>query len=192
VLLPEPEPTAEAKALFDDDVEELGFVMNASKLWAYQPSSLEGLFALASRVLAGQGLSFRDRGIIVLACASTIRDSACSVAWGHKLASVADADTIVGVLRGDDSGLTDRERALAEWTRKVVRDANATTAADVEAVRSAGWTDEQIFAVTVYAGLRLAFATVNDALGVHPDAGYRTLLPAEVLDVVTYGRPLDA
>jgi alkylhydroperoxidase family enzyme len=191
MLLREPEPTPEAKALFDDDVEELGFVMNATRLWAHQPSSLVELFALASRVLAGQGLSFRDRGIVVLACASTIHDSACSVAWGHKISSVADAGTIIGVLRGDDSGLTDRERALAEWTRKVVRDANATTGADVSAVRAVGFTDEQIFAITVYAGLRLAFATVNDALGVTPDAAYRTLLPAEVLDVVTYGRPVD-
>lgn len=191
MFLPEPELTPEAKALFDDDLESPGFVMNASRLWAYQPASIEGLFALASKVIADQGLSFRDRGIMVLACASTLGDSACSVAWGHRISSVADTETVVGVLQGNDAGLTDRERALAEWTRAVVRDPNRTSPSHVEAMREAGWTDAQIFAVTVFVSLRMAFATVNDALGVTPDAGYRTLVPPAVFDAVTYGRPVD-
>ncbi len=32
--------------------------------------------------------------------------------------------------------------------------------------------------------------TVNDALGVRPDAEYLTRAPAAVLDSVTYGRPI--
>jgi hypothetical protein len=61
----------------------------------------------------------------------------------------------------------------------------------VAELRSAGWSDGQIFAVTVFVALRSAFAMINDALGVTPDAAYRTLLPAAVLDAVTYGRPID-
>ncbi|MBM7786436.1 carboxymuconolactone decarboxylase family protein [Tenggerimyces flavus] len=191
MFLHEPTPTPEAKALFDGDLDSPGFVMNVSRLWAYQPATIEGLFALLGKVIEGQDLSFRERGIMVLACASTLGDSACSVAWGHKISGVADADTVAGVLRGDDAGLSDRERALANWTRAVVRDPNKTAAEDVEAMREAGWTDEQIFTVTVFVGIRLAFATINDALGVTPDAPYRTLLPPVVLDAVTYGRPVD-
>jgi alkylhydroperoxidase family enzyme len=125
-----PDPTPGAQALFDDDVEELGFVMNASRLWAYQPETMQELFALLRKAISDQDLTFRDRAIMVLATASTLGDAACSVAWGHKMSSVADADTIAGVLRGDDTGLSDRERALANWTRKAVRDPNATSASD--------------------------------------------------------------
>jgi hypothetical protein len=73
-----------------------------------------------------------------------------------------------------------------------VRDPNATTAADVQVLRDCGLDDGQIFAVTTYIALRLAFSTVNDALGLHPDAQLAQSLPSAVLDAVTYGRPADS
>ncbi len=30
-----PEPTSEIQRIFDEDVTEVGYVMNASRLWAY-------------------------------------------------------------------------------------------------------------------------------------------------------------
>lgn len=181
-----------ARALFADDLNEVGFVMNVSRLWAYQPQLVEDLFGLMSKAVAMHPISFRRRAIIVAACASTFGDSYCSLAWGTKLASVAGAQIAAGVLRGDDTGLTDDERALAAWARKVARDPNATTAADVQELRDVGYTDAQIFAITAFVALRIAFSTVNDALGVPPDANYRALAPAEVADAVDFGRPTAA
>jgi hypothetical protein len=54
-----------------------------------------------------------------------------------------------------------------------------------------GFSDGQIFAMTTYVALRIAFSTVNDALGVRPDADYRSSAPDKVLDAVTFGRPID-
>ena len=73
------------------------------------------------------------------------------------------------MLRGDDSALDDDERVLARWARQIARDPNSTTAADVEALRAAGFDDAQILAITVYVALRIAFSSVNDALGAQPD-----------------------
>ena len=39
-----------------------------------------------------------------------------------------------------------------------------TTASDVEQLRTLGFHDSQILALTIYLGLRVAFSTVNDAL----------------------------
>jgi hypothetical protein len=80
---------------------------------------------------------------------------------------------------------------MAGWARKVARDPNATRAADVQALREAGFSDPQIFTITVFVALRLAFSTVNDALGVPPDAALRASTPNVVLDAVTFGRPVD-
>jgi alkylhydroperoxidase family enzyme len=80
---------------------------------------------------------------------------------------------------------------MATWARKVARDPNGTTTADVRAMRNAGFTDSQIFTITVYVALRLAFVTVNDALGVLPDAALRAAVPKAVLDAVTVGRPIE-
>jgi alkylhydroperoxidase family enzyme len=128
----------------------------------------------------------------VAACASALGDSYCSLAWGTKLAATADAQLAAGVLRGDDSALTEAERAMAAWARRVTRDPNATSTEDVQELRDAGFCDADIFAMTVYVALRIALSTVNDALGARPDARYRTLAPAPVRGAVTFGRPIDA
>jgi hypothetical protein len=100
-----PPSTPEAEALFAEDVAEDGYVMNVSRLWAYNPLLLTGLFDLMGQAVAGQGLSFRDRGILVAACASTLGDSYCSLAWGAKLAGVSDPGTAAAVLDGTDVGV---------------------------------------------------------------------------------------
>jgi hypothetical protein len=183
-----PVDSTEAQALFAEDIADVGYVMNVSKLWAYQPNLVTGLFDLMSETIADLGLSLRQRGILVAACASTLRDSYCSLAWGSRLAGVSDPETAAAVLRGTDEGLTADERALSSWARKVASDPNGTTPEDIEVLRSAGFDDAQIFAITTFVALRLAFSTVNDALGVGPDITLRSGAPRAVVDAVGYGR----
>jgi alkylhydroperoxidase family enzyme len=180
-----PTITSDAQVLFDEDIAEDGFARNVSKLWAYQPKLVTALFDLMRQAITDHELSFRQRGILVAACASTLGDSYCSLAWGTKLAGVSDPETAAAVLRGGDEGLTDEERALASWARKVAIDPNATTREDVDVLRSAGFSDGQIFAITTFIALRLAFSTVNDALGVGPDIALRSKAPEAVVDAIT-------
>jgi alkylhydroperoxidase family enzyme len=147
-------------------------------------------FALARQATSGDPLSLRQRFILVAACASAFGDSYCSLVWAGRLAGASDPTTAAAVLRGADDGLSPSERAMARWARKMARDPNATTADDVQALRDAGLSDPQIFAMTVFIALRLAFSTINDALGVQPDAALRTTLPTVILDAVTTGRPI--
>ncbi len=187
-----PEATAEVQRMFDEDAAEPGcYVMNVSRLWAYQPATVTGLFTLLTQVNSADRLSPRQRSILVTACASAFGDSYCSLAWGSKLAKASDAQTAARVLVGVEDGLSTSERAMAAWARKVARDPNATTAADVQELRDAGFTDSQIFTMTVFVALRLAFSTVNDALGLRPDAALRSTAPAMVRDAVTFGRPIE-
>ncbi|HEX5304314.1 MAG TPA: hypothetical protein VFW50_45710 [Streptosporangiaceae bacterium] len=179
----------DVRALYDEDLEDDGYVWNASRLWAHQPGTLKQLFGLMSQAFAPGGLAFRQRGILVIAAASAFGDSYCSLAWGGKLGQAGDAATAAAVLSGSDDGLTAQEKAMADWARKVATAPNATTHADVQALREAGLDDGQIFAITAFVALRLAFSTVNDALGAQPDAQLAASLPAEVREAVTYGRP---
>jgi alkylhydroperoxidase family enzyme len=164
--------------------------MNVSRAWAWSPELLKQLFALMGNAIAMHDISARRRAVIVAAAASAYRDSYCSLAWGARLAAKAGPDVAAAVLTGSDLGLTDDERALATWARKVARDPNATTATDVGKLRAAGFTDHQIFAITVFIGLRVAFSTVNDALGVRPDSQFRDEAPSQVRDAVNFGRSI--
>ena len=72
--------------------------------------------------------------------------------------------------------------------RKVSSEPNATGQADIQSLRDAGFTDMQIFAITVYVAARLAFSTVNDALGSTPDAELAASLPQAVREATMFGR----
>jgi uncharacterized peroxidase-related enzyme len=189
-FLGEPPVSPEVQALYDEDLAEGGYVWNVSRLWAHQPDTLNRLFDLMSAAFKASGLSFRQRGILVAAAASALGDSYCSMAWGGKLAAASEAAVAAGVLNGSDAALTDQEKAMAAWARKIVKDPNATTPADIQTLRACGLDDDQIFAITVFAALRLAFSTVNDSLGAQPDAQLSESLPPEVRKAVTFGRPV--
>ncbi|MFF0268991.1 carboxymuconolactone decarboxylase family protein [Kribbella sp. NPDC004536] len=189
-FLTAPDVTPAAQRMFDEDIEELGYVMNVSRLWAYQPATVADLFKLLRQTSATTNLSVRHRFILVSAFAPVFGDSYCSLAWGNKLAKASDAQTAAAVLRGTDEGLNNSERALATWARHIARDPNNTSASDVQALRDAGFSDSEIFTITVFVALRLAFSAVNDALGVRPDAALRTNTPKSVLDAITFGRPI--
>jgi uncharacterized peroxidase-related enzyme len=187
-FLKEPPPSRQAQALYDEDRADDGYVQNATRLWAHQPDTLIQLFALMSQALAPTGLGNRQRGVLVTAAASALGDSYCSLAWGGKLSKTSSAEVAAAVLNGSDTGLTDQEKAMAGWARKVARDPNATTADDIQPLRDSGLDDGQIFAITAFIALRIAFAAVNDSLGAQPDGQLVLSLPQQVRDAVTYGR----
>jgi uncharacterized peroxidase-related enzyme len=189
-FLAAPADTPERQRLFDEDLNGQGYVANVTRLWAYQPAMLDGLSDLMGKATEAGSLTLRQRAVLVLATASTLGDSYCSLAWGKKLADKAGADVAAGVLRGEDDGLDEAELALARWARRVVDDPNAVGAEDVDALRAAGFDDGQIFAITTYVAMRLAFSVVNDALGARPDAALGTLVPDVVVDAITFGRQI--
>jgi uncharacterized peroxidase-related enzyme len=188
-FLREPALSEDVQARYDADLASYGFVMNLSHVWAHLPAAHTGLMDMLR--LVGSGFSMRERGILVTATASTIGDSYCSWAWGWKLTEAADAGVAAGVLSGSDAGLTPRERALATWARAVARNPSATSEADVQTLREAGWDDQEIFRATVFVALRMAFSTINGALGARPDAELGDLAPPEVAQLVTWGRPIE-
>ena len=181
--------TPEAETLLRDDVDEYGFVMNVSRLWSWQPKTVEDFFDLMGRATKDR-LTFRERGLIVLATASSINDSYCSTAWAHKLTPTVGADVATAVLKGDDTALTPTEQAMTSWIRRVMHSATTTTPHDIDELRQAGIDDDKIFAMTFYAAMRMAFSTFNNALGAHPDQQFRTAAAPQVLAGVDYGRPI--
>jgi uncharacterized peroxidase-related enzyme len=189
-FLEEPPVSPSAQVLFDEDLKDDGYVWNVTRLWAHQPDTVNALFDLMSQAFKPSGLSFRQRGILVVAAASALGDSYCSLAWSGKLGQAAGPALAAAVLDGSDAGLTDQEQAMAAWARKMAGNPNATTPADIQALRDVGFSDSQVFAITTFVALRLAFSTVNDALGAQPDAQLAQSLPPQVRTAVTFGRPV--
>lgn len=189
-FLEEPPETDDTRRLYDEDRAEDGYVWNVTRLWCWRPDTHEGLAALRARLMDASSLAERDWAVMVTATASALGDSYCSLAWGPRLAKLSDPDTAAEVIGGVErpAALSDREAALADWARTLVRDPNATTPTDIERLRAVGFSDREIFEATAFIALRLAFSTVNDALGASPDSQLAGAAPPAVRDAVTYGR----
>ena len=193
MFLSQPKTTDAVARMYKSNQAAQGFVMNLTSAWAWRPDVFESFAALRNQLASSSSLSKRDQAVLVCATASQLQDSYCSLAWGKTLAAEAGAATAAAVLTdGDDTALTARDRALAAWARKVVADPNSTTRSDIDTLRSAGLDDRAIFEATAFAAFRLAFSTVNDALGANPDWQLVNTVPPEVRSAVTYGRPPQA
>jgi alkylhydroperoxidase family enzyme len=165
-------PTADdaVQALFREAESEDGYVMNFLRLWAWRPD-VHVAFNETRQLLASTTLlSEREVAILNSTTASRSGDAYCSISWGTKLAGLCDAAMAAALLRGDDTpAFTPRERALVAWASAVVE-------------------NPDIFEATLFVAFRLAFMTVNDALGAQPDRQLAQAAPTVVLESVTFGR----
>lgn len=189
MLLQSPPVTDTVERLYQANQAAQGFVMNLMSAWAWRPDVSEAFAALRNQLTASAGLSRRDQAVLVCATAGQLRDAYCSLAWGKTLAVEAGAAPAAAVLTcRDDPAFTGRDRALVAWARKVVKDPNSTASSDVNVLRTAGLNDRTIFEATAFIAFRLAFSTVNAALGVNPDWQLVHAAPPEIRSAVTYGR----
>jgi alkylhydroperoxidase family enzyme len=75
---------------------------------------------------------------------------------------------VAAILGGklDEAGLTAAERALLEYVERVTNAAARTTAEDVQKVRDAGWSEDQIAEAVYVTAMFAFFNRVADAFGV--------------------------
>ena len=180
-------------ALYGSDKKGEGYVMNLTRLWAWRPELMQVFVELRKNLMQQTTLTQRELAVLVCCTARARRDSYCSLAWGKRLADASNPEIAATLLSsGNASRLSEREAALARWAEQVVNDPNAITQMDVDTMRSVGLSEQEIFDATLFISFRLAFSTVNDALGAAPDPELAAKTPLQVKRAVNYGRPTSA
>lgn len=187
-FLEEPAPSAGQERLYAADVADHGYVWDLTRVWAHQPEAKEQLMMLFESTAKAAGLTPRDKAVIVIAQAAAIGDSYCAVAWGKRLTDWTDPQTAIAALTADDEPFSEREQALSAWARTVARSPGTSTPQDIQRLRDAGFKEPQIVALTIYAGLRTAFSSINSALGARPDIALAETLDPAVRTAITWGR----
>jgi alkylhydroperoxidase family enzyme len=84
----------------------------------------------------------------------------------------------------DAAGLSHHERLLLEFAGTIARAAYRVTDAQVEGLRGAGWTDEQIAETAYVAALFSLFVRLADTFGIEPPAVYE---PTGIPGAITRG-----
>jgi uncharacterized peroxidase-related enzyme len=166
-----------------------GYVPNWAQAFSLRPGVLDGWTALLKSIQSN--LSVRGYELATLAAARALRSTYCALAHGSVLAEkVFDAPAVTAIVTGAEaSPLEPRERAMMAFAGKVALNADRITSADIDALRSHGYRDEDIFDVAATAAARCFFSKLLDALGVQADSTFNALDPA-LRQALTVGRPV--
>jgi len=181
------EATGALQQLYEQVQSPDGHVDHILKAHSLRPATLRGHLSLYKAVLHRRpnGLSPRERELVGV-CVSKI--NACSYCVNHHTAGLArhvgdreraERLAAASVKEAPQEELTEREKALCAYARKLTDAPDAITPADVESLREAGLDEatildlNQIVAYFAYANRTvqgLGVRAEDEPLGLHPDS----------------------
>ncbi len=134
--------------------EKSGFVPNVFLALAARPDEFRAFFAYHDALMEKEsGLSKAEREMIVVATSAANQCQYCVVAHGAILRIRAKspliADQIATNYRKAD--ITPRQRAMLDFAMKVSREAETVGDTDFDALKTHGFTDDDIWDITAVA-----------------------------------------
>jgi uncharacterized peroxidase-related enzyme len=177
-------------ALYERQRGDLDYLPNYARVFCHRPQVMQAWADLQRAIR--EELDTRTYSLITLAAALAIRSSYCALAHGRKLLQrYFTEEELIAIVRDEDnSALSGAERVMMRFARKVALDSSSVTAADIDALRDAGFSDAQVFDIAAAAAGRCFFAKLPDALGVRPDAALGDL-PQALRELLESGRPVE-
>jgi uncharacterized peroxidase-related enzyme len=174
--VPEPEETPdEVQALFARAEEKLGFVPNVLRFWALRPDHMLKWRKYMDEILKGSsGLTEAQREMIGVVVSATNRCYYCLSSHGAALRLLTN-DPVLGDQLASNyrhADLPPKERAMLDFAVKVTEESHRCTEADVEALREAGWSDEEIMDIGEVAAMFNLTNRMANAFGWIPNAEY--------------------
>jgi uncharacterized peroxidase-related enzyme len=174
--------------MYERQQSSYGYVPNYAKVFSHRPEVL----ARWGRLLAEIRRPMSDRlfELATLAAAIELKNTACSLAHGQQLARFISQESICRLVKGESPGeLSKAEIAVVDFARKLARDAAKIDQQDIDALKSQGYTDAEIFDIATTVAGRAFLTKILDALGVETDS------TANKMDLVfrqalTVGRPI--
>jgi hypothetical protein len=176
------------REMYEHQQEHWGYIPNYVKSFSHRPE----VMARWGRLLAEirRPLDTRTFELVTFAAAHELRHTSCSLAHGNALTPFFTNEQIVAIARQDDLGfLTEAEREMVTFSRRVARDAASIDAEDIRRLKDCGLDDGTIFDIAATAAGRAFFTKVLDAVGSLPDAAFRSL-DEDLRVPLTVGRPI--
>src|SRR6266702_3069678 len=179
--IPVPAPDelpAEVAEEIGDIAERIGFVPNVARLLAITPSHFVGWWKYFDDLMRGpSGLSKTQREMIAVVVSAESRCPYCQTAHAAALRLRTKDAALVDRLAVNyrHIELDSRNRAMLDFAVKLTRTPDETRETDLQALREAGFTDEDILhiiEVTAIFNFNVRLAT---ATGLFPNVEYHEL-----------------
>ena len=144
------------KELFDKAEERLGFIPNVLRIYALRPRHLELWNEFYGDLLRGDsGLTKEQREMIAVVVSTANRCHYCMVSHSAYLRKLTGDLLLVEQLRTNYkyAELEPRDRAMLDFAVKLTEQSSQCTEADVDVLRDAGWTDEDVMDIAQVAAM---------------------------------------
>ena len=159
--------TPELQGYFDKCMEKLGFVPNVLQAYAFDANKLKAFIDMVDDLMLGDsGLSKLEREMIAVAVSAVNHCHYCLTAHGAAVRQRAK-NPEMGELMAQNyraASLPQKQKAMLDFAVKLTETPAGIEENDREALRTAGWTDRDIWDIAAIAGFynisnRLAAAT---------------------------------
>jgi uncharacterized peroxidase-related enzyme len=174
----ESELPPEVLELWRAPLEKLGFVPNVLRLYALRPSHLLAWNDHYEELMKGDsGLTKAEREMIAVVVSVINRCPYCVAAHGAALRKLTKDAALADAIEADyrTAAVEPRTLAMLDYAAKLTREPHAIGAADVDALRAAGWSDEDVMDIAEVTGMFNFSNRMASGLGWAPNAEYETL-----------------
>ena len=171
----EPDVPAEARELWAAPLEKLGFVPNVLRNYALRPEHLVRWWSHYDELMRGEsGLTKAQREMIAVVVSATNRCHYCIVSHSAALRKLTEDPVLVDQLATsyEYAPLEPRERAMLDFAVKLTEESHRCGEGDVEALRAAGWSDEEVFDIAQVAAMFNFTNRLASGLGWQPNEEY--------------------
>ncbi len=179
----EEEAEGPLKEHYQADLDQLGFVMEATKSLSARPELALAYQAFQNVVWGTPGLTLRERRLIQLLVADRVRSTYCALVYASALErDLGGPGGIRAVLRDyRHAGLSEREIAILDYALAAA--VGHPGQDHIARLREVGLDDPAILDVNFTANLRLFGSRVYDAIGVEMDPFF--LEQADLVEAAT-------
>jgi uncharacterized peroxidase-related enzyme len=174
----EEELPPEVLGLWAPSLEKLGFVPNVLRAYALRPSHLLLWTAWFDEVMKGDsGLTKAEREMIAVVVSVANDCAYCIAAHSAVLRKLTKDPALADAVAADHAtaGISDRMKAALDYAVKLTLSLREIEEADVEALRAAGWTDEDVMDIAEVTGLFNMSNRMASGLGWAPNPEYESL-----------------
>jgi uncharacterized peroxidase-related enzyme len=178
----QPKLTPELQGYFDKCMEKLGFVPNVLQAYAFDNTKLKAFIDLVDDLMLGDsGLSKLEREMIAVAVSSVNHCHYCLTAHGAAVRQRAK-NPEMGELMAQNyraASLSKQQKAMLDFAVKLTESPASIEESDRQALRTAGWTDRDIWDIAAVAGFYNMSNRIASATDMKPNREYHYVARAE-------------
>ncbi|WP_394891347.1 carboxymuconolactone decarboxylase family protein [Mesorhizobium sp. AaZ16] len=160
--------------IYEKQKSQLGFIMAATQCFTARPDLLPIYTDFSNKIRAGFSLGVREWRLITLVAAKHVPSTYCAYVYSQQLIGDLGSKQAVLAVHRDfrTAGLSDKEVAMLAYAEKIVLNASGIAESDIDGLRSAGFTDQQICDIALCAAFRCFVSRFFDAVGAGPEAAF--------------------